>query len=250
MILRSVRYGDDDRVVTFYSLEEGLLTGFARAANATGNRFGPALSPMNFSSLIGRHHIGDSLFRLHKAHVIDPFQNIREDYDRMVWAGLPVRAVLSFMPPRAPEPALFELFLRMMCLLDQGEVRPCLLWLRFAARLLRILGFGPLSPVCQGCGVEIITGKVRYNPENGRVRCRDCAGQDGEKSHEPVCGADSLRILEGFSAEDLFARDRVILSPVQEHQLLTLVDGIFAGHLRHWTGSKVLSQMGNVGVWP
>jgi DNA repair protein RecO (recombination protein O) len=240
LILRSVRYGDDDRVVTFFSLEEGLLTGFARGANAAGNRFGAALSPLTFSSLLGRHHTPDSLFRLHKAHVIDPFPGIRNDYDKLVWAGLPVRAVLALLPHHVQEPALFELFLRYLCLLETERSSYALLWIRFSARMLRIMGFGPLAPVCQGCGLDILIGKVRFDPENGRVRCRDCSRMDGEKSREPVCQADSLRILELFSGEDLRKVERVILSGHQEGQILDLIDQIISWHVHHWTFSGAL----------
>ncbi len=240
LILRSVRYGDDDRVVTFFSLEEGLLTGFARGANATGNRFGAALSPLTFSSLLGRHHTPDSLFRLHKANVIDPFSEIRNDYDKLVWAGLPVRAILCLLPAHVQEPALFELFLHYLCLLEKENSRYGLLWIRFSARMLRIMGFGPLIPVCQGCGLEILIGKVRFDPENGRVRCRDCSRMDGEKSREPVCQADSLRLLERFSGEDLRKSESVVLSDHQESQLLELIDQMISWHVHQWTFSQAL----------
>lgn len=244
LILRSVRYGDDDRIVTFFSLEEGLLTGFARGANATGNRFGSALSPLTFSSLLGRHHTSESLFRLHKAHTIDPFADIRNDYDKLLWSGLPVRAVLSLLAPRVPEPALFELFLHYLCLLDKEKSRHGLLWIRFSSRMLRILGFGPLTPVCQGCGLEIFVGKVRFDPESGRVRCRECSQMDVEKSREPVCQADSLRMLEGFSGEDLPERERVIITDAQESQLLELIDKMIAWHVHHWAFSQTLPFLG------
>ncbi len=244
LILRSVRYGDDDRVVTFFSLEEGLLTGFARGANATGNRFGSALSPLTFSALLGRHHTPDSLFRLHKANVIDPFSGIRNDYDKLLWAGLPVRAILSLLPPHVQEPVLFELFLHYLCLLDKERERHALLWIRFSARMLRVLGFGPLAPVCHGCGLDILLGKVRFDPESGRVRCRDCSRMDGEKSREPVCQADILRILERFSGEDLQGSERVVLSDHQEGHLLELVDQLISWHVHHWTFSQTLPFLG------
>jgi DNA repair protein RecO (recombination protein O) len=226
-------------------LEEGLLTGFARGANATGNLFGAALSPLTFSSLMGRHHTPDSFFRLHKAYVVDPFSGIRNNYDKLVWAGLPVRSVLSLLPNHVREPALFELFLHYLCLLEKEQSGHALLWIRFSARMLRIMGFGPLTPVCQGCGSDILVGRVRFNPENGRVRCRDCSRMDGEKSREPVCQADSLRMLERFSIEDLQKSERVRLSEPEESQILELIDQMISWHVRHWTFSGALPFLGN-----
>jgi len=67
---------------------------------------------------------------------------------------------------------------------------------------------------------------------------------DGERSREPVCQADSLRILERFSVEDLQKPERVVLSERQEAQLLELIDQMISWHVRHWTFSQSLPFLG------
>lgn len=230
LILRSVRYSDNDRVVTFFSKDEGLLTGFARGANGPGNRFGASLEPLTWSYFIGRHHLDGTLYRIHKASVIDCFIALREDLERMYWAGAAVRLLLSLLPPQHPEQPLFDSMIRYLKDLESERPSPPLSWLRFASLALVFLGYGIQSGSCHRCHDDLSGRTVTYHIPDGKILCRQCGGVDGKKDGIRT-ETDVLSLLERWGKnEDV--RETVPAELIDS--AISLVDSVFGHHIQNW----------------
>ncbi len=195
LILRSVRYAEHDRVVTFFSAQEGLLTGFARGSAGLGNRFGASFEPLTLSHVLGRHHVEGTLFRLHKASIINAFSSLKSDLDRFYWAGFAVRVLLALLPPAHPEPSLFSLSIRYLNDLSSPECSPAGAWIRFASRALGILGYGIHSGACSSCHQQDRTGPIIYQVSDGRILCPFCSPGE-EKQSWVKTDAEILFLLE------------------------------------------------------
>lgn len=227
--MRSVRYSDHDRVVTFFSRDEGLLSGFARGANGPGNRFGAALEPLSRSYLIGRHHVEGTLYRIHKASLIDSFGSLRDDLERMYWAGAAVRLLLSLLPPQHPEQPLFDSGIRYLEDLGAGSSSPSACWLKFASRALVFLGYGVHAGMCHRCQEDASERAAVYHPSDGRIFCRRCSGKetgDGIRT-EPLV----LKFMERWGKDDETcdpARQDLV-----DHAV-SFVDSLLGHHVRGW----------------
>ncbi len=178
LILRSARYQDSAKVVTFFSREGGLRTGFARGATARDNRFGASLEPLTLCRISGRGSATSSLYRIHHADIVEPFRAIHADFNLLSWAGLVVRFLLGCLPPDHPEPPLFSLTQATFSALGSREAASFFLWLGFAREALGLLGYRPAPPVCSRCRERIQEGRIFFFPADGTVLCRNCRRED------------------------------------------------------------------------
>jgi DNA repair protein RecO (recombination protein O) len=199
LVLRSVRYLESDRVVTFFSREEGVLTGFARGATGMSNRFGASLEPLTLSTILGRFHLEGTLYRIHKASIVNPFSYVKSDLDRCYWAGMGIRLLLGLLPPALPEPPVFDLAVNYLELLSAQKISPAFAWIRFAASALDLLGYQIRADDCSLCKESLFGNSLFYYPMDGRVLCFRCLENPGRMEVGLKVEVRVLRFLDGIA---------------------------------------------------
>jgi DNA repair protein RecO (recombination protein O) len=225
LILRASRYQDASKIVTFFSREGGLRTGFARGATARDNRFGASLEPVTLCRIVGRGGGPRSLYRIHHASILDPYRRIHTDYNRLSWAGLLVRFLLGVLPPDHPEPPLFSLASEALSLIEGERDPPAQTWLSFAREGLSLLGYRPASPVCARCHRIPSGERIHFRPSDGTVLCRGCLGGEGKAGLET--SSDILEWLSG--GEEGFG-----LSGGRVAEAMAVVDRLIGEHVNGW----------------
>ncbi|HIE79454.1 MAG TPA: DNA repair protein RecO, partial [Nitrospinaceae bacterium] len=83
LVIKSINLSESDRLVTFMTENQGKVKCVAKGARKVKNRFWGALEPMSLIHLIyfGKEH--QSLFRLNHCDIIESFQTIRDDFDKL-----------------------------------------------------------------------------------------------------------------------------------------------------------------------
>jgi DNA repair protein RecO (recombination protein O) len=176
LLLRSVDYGEADRVVTLLTAEHGKVALLARGARRSRRRFAGALEPyVLFRAEVGAGR--GELGRLAQAQVVRPFVRILGSLRKMLLAGAGLELLRDAVPPREPDPRVFEVAVGLLEALDgDAEAREELL-LAFQARLMALVGFSPGLDTCARCGRRAAGGQAaRFDPARGAVVCRGCGG--------------------------------------------------------------------------
>jgi recombinational DNA repair protein (RecF pathway) len=101
VVLRSVDYGERDKVVTLLSRERGKLSAFARGARASRRRFGGVLEPFTLVAAEVSERGGD-LWGLEDAAVERAFGAIRGDLLRIACASYAVELAREGPSPSRP----------------------------------------------------------------------------------------------------------------------------------------------------
>ncbi|MBJ6752515.1 DNA repair protein RecO [Geomonas anaerohicana] len=140
IVLRLTDFGEADRIVTLFTLEQGKLQGVARGAKRSKKRFAGALEP--FAHLKLQLHLGTSLPTLSSADIVGIFPGIRADLARIGCAAYACELVERLTPEDEPNPRLFRL---LYCYLERLNDAPASPSDRrfFAVNLLKILGYQP-----------------------------------------------------------------------------------------------------------
>jgi DNA repair protein RecO (recombination protein O) len=176
VLLRSIEYGDVDRVVTLLTTDFGKLSLLARGARRSHRRFGGALEPyvlLRVEVGLGRGELG----RLAQAQVTRPFVRILASLQKMMLAGAGLELVRQAVPARAPDPRVFELCVALLEALDEEEGAREELLLAFKGRLMALVGFAPGLDTCAVCGKRAPEGQAAcFDPQRGAVVCRACGG--------------------------------------------------------------------------
>jgi DNA repair protein RecO (recombination protein O) len=183
--LRTRKWGDADRIVTFYTLRYGKLRGVARGARRMKSRFGSALEPFVHCDLNLFEKPNDTLHRISQADIKESFPALREDLALMAGAARMANLVSAITPDADPAPVIFDTLVQGLRALNEGQ-EPSLITLLFQIKLLGLTGFRPQTDHCAACGREMhrvgegMAG--RFSPQAGGLLCEACAGRRPERS--------------------------------------------------------------------
>jgi DNA repair protein RecO (recombination protein O) len=176
LVLRSLAYGEADRIVTLLTRRHGKVSALARSARKSKRRFAGSLE--GFALIDAEIAIGSGeLAQLRSARVTRAFPHLLADLERLNTGGALLRSSRELIPEHSADPGLFDELLGMLEALDRPDVPPAPLGICFEARLLALTGFAPLLSACGRCGKRPAAGRAGdFDPERGSLICQDCGG--------------------------------------------------------------------------
>ena len=208
LVLRTVDYGEADRIVTFFTRELGKVSAFARAARKSQKRFGGALEPFNRLLIRYRDRRGE-LLSLSSSTIDRSRPGIVTDLDRIGRASYLTELTSEAVREREALPELFDL-------LDAGlEVIGSATptgggWLAaFELKLLSLAGYRPDLAGCASCG-DADAELYRFVADRGVIFCGRCAGGNGS-----VVSRGTLRLLEASFEAPLHALEGLVFTPAE-----------------------------------
>jgi DNA repair protein RecO (recombination protein O) len=181
VVLRSLRFGEADRVLHLYTLDRGRVGAVAKGVRRTKSRFGARLEPLSHVELV-LHQGSGELQTVTGVELLRSHRSAREDAYRLGVGFVALEAMLRLFPEQEANARAFEALTRFLDLLDEAEPRPGEraatdpLVLSFQLKLLWLSGYLPHLTSCAECGAE--QGLVGYSPRAGGAVCGNCRGED------------------------------------------------------------------------
>jgi DNA repair protein RecO (recombination protein O) len=187
VVLRSLRFGEADRVLHLYTLERGRIGALAKGIRKTKSRFGARLEPLSHVELM-LHQGGGELQTVTGVELVSSHRAAREDSYRLGVGLVGAEAMLRLFTEQERNPRAFQALTRFLELLDGLEAtaeRPALdpLVLSFQLKLLWLSGYLPHLTSCAECGRDD-EQLVGYSARAGGAVCSSCA--DGALSLSPA----------------------------------------------------------------
>lgn len=174
VVLNSLDYSESDRILTFYTLEHGKIRGIAKGARRSKKRFVGNLDPTSHINLIFFHSEKSELVRVEEAHLIDGFNNLKVDIDKLSQACYLIELVSEMTREGQAAPQVLHLLVNFLKMLDDGG-EDCLLRF-FEIRLLAILGYLPHLSGCVICRQPLSAeSKAYFSSEKGGAVCKKCS---------------------------------------------------------------------------
>ena len=178
ILLRSIDYGESDRVVTLLGRSTGSLGAIARGARKSQRRFGGGLGLCSIGEAALRERGSSELLTLERFDLTTSFPRLGADLVRMGHAAYVAELLAKLCAPRQAEPEIYDLAVAFLELLEAEGASATRLRI-FELALLRCLGFAPTLDRCATCGrSDLSTGAtidVRFIAERGGVVCQTCA---------------------------------------------------------------------------
>jgi DNA repair protein RecO (recombination protein O) len=194
VVLRSLRFGEADRVLHLYTLERGRVGAVAKGVRRTKSRFGARLEPLSHVELM-LHQGSGELATVTGASLVKPHNEAREDSYRLAVGLIGLEAMLRLFTEQERNPRAFEALTRFLDVLDGAErsaSEPPLdsLVLSFQLKLLWLSGYLPHLTSCAECGSE--GPLVGYSPQAGGAVCKGCGTGSLPLSGEGIAGIEGL----------------------------------------------------------
>jgi DNA repair protein RecO (recombination protein O) len=195
VVLRSLRFGEADRVLHLYTLDRGRIGALAKGIRKTKSRFGARLEPLSHVELMLHQGAGE-LQTVTGVELVRSHHAAREHSYRLGVGLVGAEAMLRLFTEQERNPRAFQALTRFLDLLDDIEPaadRPGLdsLALSFQLKLLWLSGYLPHLTSCAECGRQD-EPLVGYSARAGGAVCRNCA--DGALSLSPagIAGIEAL----------------------------------------------------------
>ena len=123
IVLRSIRYGEADRILHLYSKTQGRLGAIAKGARKPKSRFGGRLEPFFRLDLVMHEGRGD-LMTVTGATTLDGYPRLRASGAALTAGARGCDAVLRLLADGGPNPHGYNLLCRYLELLDDpGQPR-------------------------------------------------------------------------------------------------------------------------------
>lgn len=234
IIISSMNLGEADRLVTFFSLDRGMLKGVAKNARKSFKRFGAGLESFTYCRLHLYEREHQDLIRIESADIIEQHSSISCDLGRAAAGAVMLEMVRELSPLGERNAQGFLLLSHTLHLLDKGE-DPSFILRIFEIKLLSLLGYQPKLDRCLSCGREP-AGEMIFEGMKGGVLCSDCIVSSGDHQVKLTPGAVGFYYQALRMEMDKVCRLKPSAGIMQE------LDRIFSAHFFHITGKRLKSR--------
>src|SRR3989442_1793469 len=164
IVLKSRKWGDADRIVTFFTLKHGKVRGVARGARRMKSRFGGTLEPFVYCDLVLYEKPGDSLYRVSQTDVREAFHPLRSSLETIAGAARLANLAGAVTADGDAVPRIFHALLEGVPAI-QGSEEPGLTAALSELEVLRFARGLPPPDRCQNCPGEYRGGACPFlNP--------------------------------------------------------------------------------------
>jgi DNA repair protein RecO (recombination protein O) len=187
IVLRSVKLGEADKIVTILTQSSGKVRAVAKGIRKTTSRFGARLEPFTHVNLMLYRGRG-SLDTITQAEILSPHLEIRRDLGRFAAAETMVEATDKNV-------RLVLLLLGGLRALDAGPADPAAVAESFLLKMLSLSGFHPALTACAVCGDPDVR---LWSSGLGGAVCGGCADIGAV-----AVSSDALGLLSTLAQADL-----------------------------------------------
>jgi DNA repair protein RecO (recombination protein O) len=201
IVLRSIDYGESDRIITFYTDNFGKLTGIAKGARRSKKRFPNALELFSCSDILFSKRNRGGLRLIESCHVTNHYSGIRSDLEKTLVASYFIDLTAQFTSEDKKNQRLFQLLQNFLGIIDTRDCSDVITRL-FELHLLKLKGFEPVLDRCTTCKTPVneIENAYRTRPllfslNRGGIKCPKCNSDN--KPSIPISIGTIMTLLMG-----------------------------------------------------
>ncbi len=177
VVLRSIRYGEADRILDLYTQDLGLVSIIAKGIRRTKSRFGGRLEPLSCVEFLA--YEGRTLDTVTQVEVLRSFRGVRENLARLEVAGGLISAVRALSGSGEADRRIFNLLYHALDALEGPDSDLKSVEAAFSVKLSSLAGYALRLDACVSCDINLDTvaeGDHYYYfaPPLGGVLCAEC----------------------------------------------------------------------------
>ena len=246
IVLGARRYSESSKIVKLYTRSLGVIDVMARGAMRPKSRLAGVLQPLGYLNVVIYIREGRSLQNLSSAETVERFPHLGTDLDRITGGMSIIELVAASISEPEPNALLFEGVLRALRALNNPDIDPHRVELRFMLLICELLGYGISFDHCALC-------EEAFSVEEGRVTFSVAAGSPMCGSHRESAGAGggisehTLSLLRLLASTKFAHLDGIVCAPENVTEGLTLLTAFLQYHipgLRRLRVGEIAARLG------
>jgi DNA repair protein RecO (recombination protein O) len=233
IVLKTMKFRDTSKIVTFYTRRYGKLKGVAKGAREMKSKFGASLEPMTRVSLVLYRKEHRDLQLISQCDIVRYYKKIQTEIERMSVALSILDLVNQLAHDEEENSDLYKLLVDTFDQLELAEKNYANLFYAFEIRLAGLFGFSPALEVCGGCGrkIEEFGGErsAILQLSRGGILCPACARSAKVLKAENVAAArPGLHPFNAGSQGDGNVRISIPALKIMQRLFLGRLEGVCA----------------------
>lgn len=170
IILKEVKYKDNDKILHCFSRSMGKITVIAKNSRKTNSKNLSLTQSMSYIS--ADLYMGKGMYRLSDGEVINSFYGIKNNYDSFIYSSYVLEILNHILQENENYSKLFDMTVKLFNILTESVGNIETLISAYEIKLISILGYKPCLDSCISCSREE-ENYVFSIPEGGLV-CKNC----------------------------------------------------------------------------
>ena len=176
LVLRAVDYGENDKILTLLSAEEGRITAGIKGVRKAGAKLKFAAQPFCFAEYVLA--VSGDRYTVIQASECESFYELRTDVNRFYAACAVCEAAIALTYEGDDGENLFSDCVHALTDMCRGDEGVALI--SFLVNALRRSGYGIRLDDCAKCGENLLNAeKLRFDMDTGSFTCWDCGSGTG-----------------------------------------------------------------------
>ena len=176
IVVKTVKYGEADTILTIVSQKLGKITVFTKASKRVKSPLMSASQIFAYSNFVLTHQSGS--YRLQRVELIKNYHKISTELDKFFYASYFMELSEKLMIEHQTNIKLFNLLkdtLDILLELDTQKLE--LMRIIYELKILECSGFKPEVLKCANCGIIQLERSRYFSIIEGGIICKDCSSK-------------------------------------------------------------------------
>lgn len=236
IVLRTMNYGETNKIVTIFTREWGKYGVMASGAKKPKSRLSAITQPFTYGYFLIQK--GSGMGSLQQGEIITSLRSLKEDIFLTAYGSFLVELTDKSIDENKSNPYLFELLLQSLTYLNEGY-DPDIIKNIYEIKMLNVLGLHPALDQCASCGSK--EGTFAFSIREGGILCQRCIHID--PYHIKISPA-TVKLLRIFYYLDLKRLGNISVKKETKAELKQVIDSYYEEYSGLFLKSKkFLEQM-------
>lgn len=219
IIIKTMDYGETNKIVTIFSKRFGKFTAMARGAKKPRSRMASVAQPFILGEFFV--YMNRGMGTLQQGEIIDSFRKIREDIVKTAYTAYITELTEKLLDDKSPDATLYEQYYLTLKWIDSNNESDIPIMM-YELKLFTKGGFAPVLDQCSNCGST--NELIAFSLGEGGLLCLNCKQIDPDAV---MLNSIQIRLLQMFQSVGLEQVGNISVKPENKELLRNLIDAYY-----------------------
>ena len=217
IVLKAVRYKDNDLILTIFTRKLGKIAALAKGAKKNKSSLLSSSQLFSYSNYTLKRH--GHMYRVNQSDIIKSFYDLSYDLEAFSYATYITKLVESSTLENQTNNRLFVLLAQTLYLYTLDNIDKQFVTRAFELKFLDYIGFKPIVNRCVNCG-EKNSNNFVFNAYEGGILCESCSNIFNENKKIDIT---TIKLMEYILSNDILRCSKAKVSKYITYELQNIL---------------------------